>query len=137
MIKIWSWYLHWLQNNKSLNLEWPFFSCFMKWNWRLLSLKFWHFEASEDIRMKFKSQALHVIRIKYYAHGCSPFILFMLAATLRFKQTWKRMIILYCAQHFIGWHNLAYWRCQNQNCLIRYRLSGFLISQGFHWDEHW
>ena len=29
------WYLHWLQNSKSLNLEWLFFSRFMKWNWRL------------------------------------------------------------------------------------------------------
>ena len=43
-----------------------FFSCFIKWNWRPLSLNFWRFEVSEDIMMKFKSQALHVIRIKYY-----------------------------------------------------------------------
>ena len=27
--------------------------------------KSWHFEASEAIKTKFKSQALHVIRIKY------------------------------------------------------------------------
>ena len=38
----------------------------MKWNWRPLSLKSWHFEASEDIMTKFKSQALHIIRIKYW-----------------------------------------------------------------------
>ena len=38
----------------------------MKWNWRPLSLKSWNFEASEDIMTKFKSQACHVIRIKYW-----------------------------------------------------------------------
>ena len=29
------------------------------------TLKCWHFEASEDIMTKFKSQGLHIIRIKY------------------------------------------------------------------------
>ena len=38
----------------------------MKWIWRLLSLKCWHFEASEDIITKFKSQGLHIKRIKYW-----------------------------------------------------------------------
>ena len=41
-----------------------FFSYFMKRNWRPLSFKSWHFEVSEDIRTKFKSQALHIIRIR-------------------------------------------------------------------------
>ena len=58
------WYLHWLQNGKALKLKCPFFSCFMKLNWRLLCLKSWHFEASEDIMTKFKSQTLHVINQK-------------------------------------------------------------------------
>ena len=31
----------------------------------------WHFEASEDIMMKFKSQALHIIIIKYCNAGGS------------------------------------------------------------------
>ena len=52
--------------NKSLKLGCSFFNCFMKWNWRPLSLKSWHFEASEDIMTKFKSQGLHTIRIKYW-----------------------------------------------------------------------
>ena len=43
-----------------------FFSCFMKWNWRPLSLKSCQFEASKDIKTKFKPQALHIIRIKYW-----------------------------------------------------------------------
>ena len=30
------------------------------------TLKSWHFEASEDIMTKFKSQGLHIIRIKYW-----------------------------------------------------------------------
>ena len=29
------------------------------------TLKSWHFEASEDIMTKFKSQGLYIIRIKY------------------------------------------------------------------------
>ena len=43
----------------------------MKWNWRTLVLKSWHFEASEDIITKFKSHALHVIKIKYWKAGVS------------------------------------------------------------------
>ena len=33
--------------------------------WPLI-LKSWHFEASKDIMTKFKSQGLHIIRIKYW-----------------------------------------------------------------------
>ena len=33
----------------------------------------WHFEASEDIMTKFKSQALHIIRIKYWNAGGKGF----------------------------------------------------------------
>ena len=58
--------VYWLQNRKSLKLEWLFFSCFLRWNWRPLSLKSCHFEASRDIITKSKSQALHIIRIKYW-----------------------------------------------------------------------
>ena len=36
-----------------------------------LSLKSWHFEASEDIMTKFKSQGLHTVRIKYCNAGRS------------------------------------------------------------------
>ena len=32
---------------------------------KLKAAKFWPFEAREDIMTKFKSQALHIIRIKY------------------------------------------------------------------------
>ena len=35
------------------------------------TLKTCYFEASEDIMTKFKSQALHVIRIKYWKAGGS------------------------------------------------------------------
>ena len=48
-----------------------FFSHFMKWNWRPLCLKCWHFEASEDIMTKFKSRCLHIIRIKYWIANAS------------------------------------------------------------------
>ena len=47
----------------------------MKWNWRPLSLKSCHFEARKDIMTKFKSQALQIIRIKYWkasGSGNSP-----------------------------------------------------------------
>ena len=30
------------------------------------TLKCWHFEASEDIMTKFRSQGLHILRIKYW-----------------------------------------------------------------------
>ena len=56
---------------KSSKLGWPFFSHFI--NWRPLSLKAWHFEASEaeDVMTKFKSQAFHIIRNKYWNAGGS------------------------------------------------------------------
>ena len=38
----------------------------MQWNWRPLSLKCWHFVASEDSITKFKSQGLYTIKIKYW-----------------------------------------------------------------------
>ena len=66
MIWIWSWYLHWLQNAKTLKLKCLFFSHFMKWNQRPLISKSWHFAVSEDIMTKSKSQGLHIIRIKYW-----------------------------------------------------------------------
>ena len=65
--------LHWLQNAKTFKLGCPFFSHFMKWNWKPLSLKCWHFEASEDIMTKFRSQGLHIIRIKYWNASGSGF----------------------------------------------------------------
>ena len=38
-----------------------------------ISLKCWHFVASEDIMTKFKSQGFHIIRIKYRnASGSGP-----------------------------------------------------------------
>ena len=56
---IWSWFFQWLQNCESLNLGSPFFEI------KLKTPKSWHFESSEDIMTKFKSQGLHIIRIKY------------------------------------------------------------------------
>ena len=47
----------------------PVFQPFMKWNWRPLSLKCCHFEASEDVMTNFKSQGLHIIIIKYWNAG--------------------------------------------------------------------
>ena len=73
MISIWPWYLQWLQNDKTLNLKCPFFNYFMQWNWRPLSLKCWHFVASEDIITKFKSQGLYIIKIKYWNASGSGF----------------------------------------------------------------
>ena len=96
-----SWYLHWLQNGKSLKLECPFFSQFMKWNWRPLSLKSWLFEA------KFKSQALDIIRIKYWKSGGSGNPPSLIPAL------WNIGILLYKqatrTKHFDGkckWENL-------------------------------
>ena len=66
MIWIWLWYLCWLQNAKTLKLKCLFFSHFMEWNWRPLISKSSHFAASEDTMTKFKSQGLHIIRIKYW-----------------------------------------------------------------------
>ena len=43
----------------------------MIFNCRPLTLKSWHFEASEDIMTKFRLQALHIQRIKYWNAGGS------------------------------------------------------------------
>ena len=43
----------------------------MIWNWKPLSLKYWHFKASEDIMTKFRSQAPNIIKIKYWNAGGS------------------------------------------------------------------
>ena len=43
----------------------------MKLKTSITSLKSWHFEASEDIKNNFKSQALHFIRIEYWNTGAS------------------------------------------------------------------
>ena len=54
---------------KMTNLECLFFNCFIKWNQKLLILKFCHFEASEDIMTKwpkFIPQTLHAKIIKYW-----------------------------------------------------------------------
>ena len=61
MIWIWLWYLPWLQNCKSSKLECPFFSCFMKWNWRSLSLKPVKISRA-NLNHKLD---LHIIIIKY------------------------------------------------------------------------
>ena len=48
---------------------------------KLKTFKSWHFEASEDIKTKFKSQALHIIKIKYWNAGRSgnpPFLIHVL-----------------------------------------------------------
>ena len=37
-----------------------------KWKMGIPNLKSWHFQASEDIMAKFKSQGLHNARIKYW-----------------------------------------------------------------------
>ena len=44
------------------------------------SLKSWHFEASEDIITKFKSQGLYFIRIKYWNASGSGFPPFLIPA---------------------------------------------------------
>jgi hypothetical protein len=36
---------------------------------KLKTSKSWHFEAMEDIIAKFKSKALHIIRIEYFNAG--------------------------------------------------------------------
>ena len=65
-----------------------------------LSLKSWHFKTSEDIMMKFKSQALHTPRTKDCNAGGSgnpPFIIYTL---------WNIDILLHKqatrAKHFDG-----------------------------------
>ena len=44
------------------------------------TLKTCYFEASEDIKTKFKSQALHIIRIKYWNAGVSGYPPFLIPA---------------------------------------------------------
>ena len=56
------------------------------------TLKSLHFEASEDIITKFKSQGLYIIRIKYWnasGSGFPPFLIPALwkTAILHYKQT--------------------------------------------------
>jgi hypothetical protein len=51
---------------KTFWLKCLFFSHFVESNWRPLISKSWHSVASEDIMTKFKSQGLHIIRIKYW-----------------------------------------------------------------------
>ena len=61
------------QNANILELGCPFFSHFMKLNQKPLSWKYWHFEVSEDIMTRFKSQGLHIIKIECQnASGSSP-----------------------------------------------------------------
>ena len=45
----------------------------MKWNWRPLCLKCWHFVASDDSINKFKSQGLYTKKIKYWNASGSGF----------------------------------------------------------------
>ena len=61
--------LIWLQNSKSQKLEWSVYSCFMIWDEKALISKSYYFEASKDIITKFKSQALHIIRMKFWKVG--------------------------------------------------------------------
>ena len=89
MIWLWSWYLNWLQNANTLKLGCPFFSHFIEWHWRPLSLKCWHLEAREDIITKFKSESLHIIGIKYWkasGSGNPPFLI---------PALWNRGILLH------------------------------------------
>ena len=60
----------------------PFFSCFMKRNWKPLGLKSWHFEA----KFKFKSQGLDIIGNRYCNAGGSgnpPFLTHSCSLELR------------------------------------------------------
>ena len=58
---------------QDFKVEMLFFQPFYERKWRPLSLTSWHFEASEDIMTKFKSQGLHIIRIKYWNASGSGF----------------------------------------------------------------
>ena len=51
---------------QDFKLKCLFFSHFMKWMWRPLISKSWHFAANEDMMTKFNSQGLHIIRIKFW-----------------------------------------------------------------------
>ena len=97
--------IHWLQNAKALNLGCPFYSHFMKWNWRPLSLKYWHFEAIEDIMTKFKSQGLYIIRIKYWnttsAHWNIGILLHKQAKRRTIMHMTVCVCILYLANNWI------------------------------------
>ena len=79
-IWIWSWYLQWLQNAKTLNVEVFNFISQNSWKTGIPNLWTCHFESSEDIMTKFKSQALHVIRIKYSKAGGSGNPVFLITA---------------------------------------------------------
>ena len=71
VIKIWSWYLQWFQNAKTLNLESSIYFHKTAETQGIPTLRTCHFEASEDIMTKFKSQAFHVIRSRYWKAGGS------------------------------------------------------------------
>ena len=56
-----------------LNWNVLFSAIFIRWHWRPLSLKCWHFVASEDSITKFKSQGLYTIKLKYWNANGSGF----------------------------------------------------------------
>ena len=75
-----------------------------------LSLKSWHFEASEDIMTKFKSQGLHIIRIKYLnanGSGSTPSFIpdHWNTGILLHKQAKRRNIMRMTVKSFIRGEN--------------------------------
>ena len=80
-------------------------ACSFMRRYRPLSLKSWYFEASKDIKTKFKPQALHVIVIKYWKVGgsCNP----------RIPTLWNKGILL----HEQTTHNKHFWpKCTCSCC---------------------
>ena len=89
----------------------------MNWNWKPLSLKSWHFEASEDVMTKYKSQALHIIRIKCQnadGSGNPPSfipVLLNIGMFLHKQATWTKHFDGKCIHHITSilvprkWHH--------------------------------
>ena len=67
----------------------PAFQLFYEMKFKTSKFEIWHFEASQNIMTKFKSQGLHVRRIKYYkagGRGNLPFLIPALWSILLHKQ---------------------------------------------------
>ena len=76
------------------------------------NFKTWYFEAREDIITKFKSQALDIIRIKYWKACVSGNPPFLLTALRKIAILGLKMIflILFCSRLYSG----------GPECLMRY-----------------
>ena len=93
-LKIWSYVISSLDSKwQVLKIGMPVFQLFYEMNLK----KSLHFKASEDIMTKFKSQALHITRIRLYCNsgGCgNPPSLWNIGILLHKQATWYQQNLL-------------------------------------------